>query len=128
MSPGSPDACMQEFSECLQRGDVDGAADLFSETATFVHEDGRLVRGRPAVREALAPFVSTQAKATIDIRRVILVADDLAVVYNEWRSEVPEVGRDMVPNAGVGLQLVRRQADGSWRIAFDDPNRSPQEC
>jgi ketosteroid isomerase-like protein len=62
-----------------------------------------------------------EVKITMDVVRVVRAGDDLAVLYNDWRL----VGRaaDGSPFAMThkAMEIVRRQSDGTWRFAVDDP-------
>jgi ketosteroid isomerase-like protein len=53
--------------------------------------------------------------------RVVSAGEDLALVYNDWRMSAK--GRDGKPmeRTGKAVEVVRRQADGTWRFAIDDP-------
>ena len=46
---------------------------------------------------------------------------DIAVLYNDWNLSAN--GRDgkRIERAGKAIEIVRRQADGTWLFVFDDP-------
>jgi steroid delta-isomerase len=52
----------------------------------------------------------------LDIREVI-VSGDLAVVRLVWTLTVRPAGGDAVTSREPGMDIFRKQADGSWRIA-----------
>ena len=56
-----------------------------------------------------------------NVVRVVTAGEDLALVYNEWSMSAK--GRDGKPivRTGKAVEVVRRQADGTWRFAIDDP-------
>jgi ketosteroid isomerase-like protein len=51
----------------------------------------------------------------------VVALNDIAVVYNDWTAKaVSEDGR-VRESAGKALEVVRRQPDGRWLFAIDDP-------
>jgi ketosteroid isomerase-like protein len=68
--------------------------------------------------ERLAGMRATLAN---DIKRVVPLGDDLAVVYNDWTFAGKRADGSAVHAAGKALEIMRRQPDGTWRIFFDDP-------
>ena len=65
------------------------------------------------------------SRGSLDIKEVI-VAGDLAVVRLVWRLKVTVPGAaDAVESKEPGLDVFRRQPDGSWKIiryvAYEEP-------
>jgi ketosteroid isomerase-like protein len=58
---------------------------------------------------------------TMNIRRVVRSAEDLAVVYNDWKLAAVDPNGREVTMAGKAIEVSRRQGDGSWLFAVDDP-------
>ena len=56
-----------------------------------------------------------------DVVKVMRAGDDLAVVYNDWSMTAKRADGTPLERAGKALEIVRRQADGTWRFAIDDP-------
>lgn len=123
MKLDSPEACSRQFAACTVRGDLEGVREVLDECATFVFDDGRVLRGRDAVCESLAAFIHGRPNLEITIQRVIHAGADLAVLHHAWRVVSSGHGGDSEPAAGEAIQVLRRQPDGSWRLAFDDHGR-----
>ena len=49
------------------------------------------------------------------------MGEGLALLYNDWRLTVGAEDDLSLERSGRALELVRRQADGSWRFVIDDP-------
>jgi len=79
---------------------------------------GSLNHGLPGIGEALAGFIAM--KGTLKVTRV-LEASDLALVVGvgSFTGTGPD-GKSM-KLAGHNADVLRRQADGSWRFVIDNP-------
>jgi uncharacterized protein (TIGR02246 family) len=115
----TPADVIRSFAERLNRGDVDGALELYEPEATFVPEPGTTVAGRAGIREALERFAALKPRLTGKIQAV-REGGDVALVLNRWRLEGrgPEGPVEM---SGTSADVLRRQDDGTWRVVIDDP-------
>jgi uncharacterized protein (TIGR02246 family) len=121
MSDGPrPEAVVERFSELLAQGDLDAMVELYERDATFAPQPGTEVRGRDAIRDALAAFLAVKPRMTGTIEKV-LRAGDTALVTNRWslRGTAPDGSR--VEMAATSADVLRRRSDGSWGIVIDDP-------
>jgi uncharacterized protein (TIGR02246 family) len=120
MTPRTPEDCDALFARCVNGGDLDGLVSLYEPAATLVQQDGSSATGHDAIRQALAPLVGAKATIRMNVTRVIRAGDDLAVLYNDWTGTIggPDGAVEMT---GRAMEVVRRQPDGSWRFAVDDP-------
>ena len=117
MSPAQGDkAWMERFNA----GDIDGLVALYEEDAIFVPEPGgKPLVGRDTIRDFAVNFPIKDA--IIEFRpRALLERDTDALGYSDWtiRGTGPEGPAEMEGKATV---LMRRQDDGTWLIAIDDP-------
>ena len=64
---------------------------------------------------ALRPTIHTE------VVKVVRAGDDLAIVYNDWRMSAKRADGTPIERGGQALEVVRRQPDGAWRFALDDP-------
>ena len=120
-SAATPQAAIEAFSAALLAGDMDELAGLFEPDAVVrPASGGSALLGRPAIREALAGFAAMRPSWTDDIRRVV-VAGDIAVVYNSWWWSAMGSDRLLIEREGVSCNVLRRQPSGSWAFVIHDP-------
>jgi uncharacterized protein (TIGR02246 family) len=121
MSARTPEDCDRLFAEHLNAGEVDAVAALYEPDATLALEGGNSAIGQPAIRAALATFAAMKPKLRMNVTKVLRCGADLAVLYNDWT--LTGVGPDgkSFSDAGGAIEIVRRQSDGTWRFAIDDP-------
>jgi uncharacterized protein (TIGR02246 family) len=102
---------------------MDNLAVLYEEQASLMNEDGTAIRGAVAIRNALQGFLDAlpEAKITMKVLRVARAGDDLAVLYNDWSLVGQGSGGAEVLMNHKAIEIVRRQSDGTWRFAVDDP-------
>ena len=67
----------------------------------------RLIAMRPAIRT--------------EVTKVVRTGDALAIVYNDWSLTAKGADGGAIARAGRALDVVRRQPDGTWKFAIDDP-------
>jgi len=119
MPARKPEECDTLLGEALNRGDLEGAVALYEADAVFVQEPGKVVRGHAAVRGAMQGFLAIKPKLTISVNAV--ENGDIAVLRSKW--SLSGTGPDGKPVAmsGNGIEVVRRQADGTWKFIIDNP-------
>lgn len=116
----SPRALMRAFTERVHARDLDGLAALYEPGAVFESRPGVVVRGRDAIREALAALLALGPRMVADTVQV-LEADNIALVVNEWSLTGTGPDGGEVRQGGRSADVVRRQADGSWLVLVDKP-------
>jgi uncharacterized protein (TIGR02246 family) len=120
MKAESPERVIELFAVALSRGDVDGAMALYDPEATFAPRPGEVVRGLAAIRGALERFAALKPTLSGEITKV-LAAGDVALVMNRWQLEGTQHDGSPLAMGGHSADVVRRGADGSWRVLIDDP-------
>jgi hypothetical protein len=88
-------------------GDIEGMTALFELDAVIDCGDGRLLRGREAIRSYYAEIAASGRKFAVGEQRPALVCGDLALTSTR------------LPDGDVTSEVARRQADGSWLWAID---------
>jgi uncharacterized protein (TIGR02246 family) len=116
----TPERLIRAFTDRVHAGDLDGLVALYEPGAVFEPEPGVVLRGRDAIRQALAALLAVRPTMVATVVQV-LEADDVALVVNEWTltgagPDGAEVRRD-----GRSADVVRRQPDGSWLVLVDKP-------
>jgi ketosteroid isomerase-like protein len=66
-------------------------------------------------------LLAMQARMRTEIVKVVQSGEDLAMVYNDWHMSAKRPDGEAVEASGKAIEVVRRQADGTWRFILDDP-------
>jgi uncharacterized protein (TIGR02246 family) len=120
MAPRTPEECDASFERHVNAGDLDALVALYEPNATLFAAPDQPAVGHAAIREALAPLIAAKARITMRVVRVARAGDDLAVLYNDWTGSLTAPEGTVADMAGKAIEVVRRQADGTWRFAVDD--------
>jgi uncharacterized protein (TIGR02246 family) len=115
-----PDDVVGQVGERLSRGDLEGTLALYEPDAAFAPRPGEIVAGAEAIRAALEGFVALKPRMTGEVTKVV-EAGDTALVVNRW--SLLGTAPDGAPLAmsGTSADVLRRQPDGRWLVAIDDP-------
>ncbi len=120
MSMGTPEQVLKSIVDGINAGNVDALMRLYEPEAVFATQPGSLNRGLPGVREALAGFIAMKGTLDLKVTRV-LEASDLALVATVWSFTGTGPDGKPVKLAAKSADVLRRQADGSWRLVIDNP-------
>ena len=72
------------------------------------------------VREGLAGFIAMKGNLDLEVTRVLEVGD-LALVIGVWSFAGTGPDGKLVKLAAKNVDVLRRQADGSWCFVIDNP-------
>ena len=123
MPAHKPEECDLLLIDAIQKGDLETAIALYEPNANFVVSADQLVTGQAAIRDIMQGFMA--AKATFNIESVTAVpsADgSIAVTRVKGSSTSPGPDGKPVTTPLHSVEVVRKQADGTWRFIIDDPN------
>jgi uncharacterized protein (TIGR02246 family) len=121
MAAKTPEDCDALFERHLNAGDLDSLVNLYEHDAVLVPNPGESAVGREAIRETLGGLVAAKAEIRIRVAQVLRAGDDLAMIYGDWSGNFTDPDGARVAIAGQSIEVVRRQPDGTWRFALDDP-------
>ena len=120
MPADTPEQTNQLLAQALNSGNLEAAADLYEADATFFPQPGQPVTGAAAIREALAGFIAM--KPTLNIEIVVsATTGDIALTQNKWTMKATGPDGSPMDLGGQSAEVVRRQADGSWKFVIDNP-------
>ena len=121
MPARTPGECDRLFEEHVNAGDVEAVVALYEEGGSLVQHDGGVATGHSAIRGVIARLVAMQPKLRNDVVRVVQAGEGLALLYNDWSMSARGRDGNPIERAGKAIEVVRRQADGTWRFVIDDP-------
>jgi ketosteroid isomerase-like protein len=96
--------------------DVDGLTDLYEDEAVIVGPEGERGQGLDAIRANWQALVDMGARAMTIATVYCVEQGDLALLRNDYTLDVGGM-----PITGSTAEVVRRQADGTWRYVIDNP-------
>lgn len=106
----TPEELSTLFVERANAGDAEGLALLYEPDAVLAYPPGSQTVGRPALRSLFEQMLAQAPRFTVEDALPTIYHGDLALT-----STVPS------DNTGGRVQLVRRQADGTWLRVIDRP-------
>jgi uncharacterized protein (TIGR02246 family) len=116
----SPIDTVNELSSALNRGDVETALMLYEPDAVLIAQPGRPARGSGELRAALAQFVALKPTLRTRVDNVVEVGD-LALYIGRWTLHGTDASGQAIAMGGESSDVLRKQADGRWLIAIDNP-------
>lgn len=107
------------FAAAINDKDTEALLALYEPDGVAMHLDGSSRTGATALRSMVDDLLTTIDHIEGETRKV-LVAGDVALMSANWRARVttPDGAGEA---AGTTAEVARRQPDGSWRWAIDDP-------
>ena len=116
----SPEEVHQLWGAAMNAGDLDAVMDLYEPDATAVPQPVQVATGTDAIREAMSSFLAMKPRFELRPRQV-LVTGDVALLMSEWTMQATGPDGSPVQMTATTSDVARRQADGSWRFAIDNP-------
>jgi uncharacterized protein (TIGR02246 family) len=104
----------ETLAAAFNTGDVDTVLSMYDYDGIIVPEPGKPVAGKEKFREAIKAILSVKGK--MEIKTVYcLQAGDVAVGRSEWNI----TDGNEVKVSAKGIELMKQQPDGSWKIVID---------
>jgi len=109
------------FVERFNAQNADGIIELYEPNAVILPPDApEPVTGHIAIRKVIDVFLSLKGKMENTIVRVI-EQQDIAILYSRWTVSGTETDGTSITVGGTTSDVVRRQSDGCWLFAIDNP-------
>ena len=120
MSTHNPDEVVQAFFRAFNRGDLDAVMAMYEPQASMVVRSDHIAEGRAAVREALVGFLAMKPTLMPEKYRIV-TANDLALSIIKWSLKGTGPDGQPVRMEGTSSDVMRKQPDGRWLFAIDNP-------
>jgi uncharacterized protein (TIGR02246 family) len=106
------------FTEAFNHDDSEALANLYELNGTLL-TGARTAVGRDAIREAYRHMLNRGWRMELQTLAVLTSGDSLALLHSAW-----VIDRGGTTTSGISTEVVRRQSDGTWLFALDEP-RTP---
>jgi ketosteroid isomerase-like protein len=104
-----PEDLGRYFLERANAGDVEGLVALYEPAAVLAFPSGRLSIGHDQIRRVYAELLADKPSFGPAGQQPVIRNGDLALTSTR------------LPAGGATVEVARRQPDGSWRWAIDQP-------
>ena len=102
------------LANAFNTGNVDTVMSMYDVAGIIVPESGKPVSGKEKFEEAIKGILSIKGK--MEIKTVYcLQTGNIAVGRSEWNI----TDNDEVKISAKGIEVMKQQADGSWKIIVD---------
>jgi ketosteroid isomerase-like protein len=105
-----PEDLGRMFIERANAGDVDGLVALYETEAVLAAPPGNTVTGSEAIRQVYERLLADRLTFVTEGQQPPLVNGDLALTSTR------------LPGGGATAEVARRQPDGTWLWAIDQPS------
>jgi len=116
MAATEPGQVIEQFTQFFNSGDIEGLVSLYEDGAVFIPTPGTVLSDAAGVRAGLQGFLDTKGTLTI-VSSSAVVKGDLALTHNRWRLDLA----NGEPMEHTSADVARRQPDGTWKYAIDNP-------
>lgn len=109
----------KRFAEAYNRGDIAAAVEFYTRDAKFLNPNTEIISGKKAIKEFL------EAGRAMGLRRISFKGveagcdGDLAYERGIINMDIAPEGGQAMKDKGKYLVVMKRQADGSWKVAVD---------
>jgi uncharacterized protein (TIGR02246 family) len=120
MSATTPEQVYDLLKDAFDAGDIERLMALYEADAVLVAQPGENMAGTEQVRAALEGFLALKGRLSAEMRTVVQ-AGDLALASVGWSVTGTGPDGNSITLSGVSADVLRQQADGSWRYVIDHP-------
>ena len=116
----TPAALFDAVVDSRNRGDLETYLGCYEPTATIVLQPGTVASGQDALRGFFAFFSSLKPTFTLTGRQFV-EGEEITLHLSAWTLTGTDADRKPIAWAGRTTDVLRKQKDGGWLVALDNP-------
>lgn len=120
MTSPNPHQTIKNLIEAINRSDLDTALSYYEPEAILIAQPGTICLGKDAIRTALEGFIALKPELKGQAHKIIDVGN-LALYCSRWTLIGTSYDGKRVEMSGMSSDVLRRQPDGRWLVAIDNP-------
>lgn len=116
----TPLETVELLDEAFNRRDLEAILDFYEEGATMVAEPGRLATGKPELRRAYQLILANINGIATQEKTHVIETGDIALFTSKWIFKGTALDGASMSRESFATVILRKQADGGWRIVVDN--------
>ena len=109
----------EAYEKAVANQDVDAIVALYAPDGYFLPPNSPIAKGPDAIRGVLQAYIDAGANS-LDLETTALDEQgDVVIEVGQYKLGLQPPGADPITDIGKYLQVFKRQADGSFLIAYD---------
>jgi ketosteroid isomerase-like protein len=120
MTYKTPAALFDAVVASRNRADEAAYLECYETTATLVPQPGTVVHGHEALKSFLAFFASLHPTFTV-LKREFISGDEVTLHLSSWTLTGTDPSGSSISWTGRTCDVLRKQPDGTWLVALDNP-------
>jgi uncharacterized protein (TIGR02246 family) len=121
MSVFQPEELHQQWADAFNAGDLTAALSFFEPNATLVAQPGQIVQGKEPIAQVLGGFMALKGAIKHAPGALVIRGEDVALIIANWTLNGTGPDGNPLTLTGQTADVVRKQPDGSWLLAIDNP-------
>ncbi|HEV2766525.1 MAG TPA: SgcJ/EcaC family oxidoreductase [Acidimicrobiales bacterium] len=122
MAGSTPQETDHLVEQAISGENVEALLDLFEPDAVFIDPaSGTELRGRDQIRDAVLEMLESKPRIIPGPPPTVVISGDIALVLSQWTMEAAGPDGEVFRQSGTATDVMRRQADGTWRYVIDNP-------
>jgi ketosteroid isomerase-like protein len=114
-------ATVKTMTAAFQDKDINGVMATYEPSATVVFEPGSAISDHTVLKQMFTGMAA--ANPVFDYAgHDVIVNGDLAMHIAPWSMTAVTPDGQQIQQSGLSVAVLRRQADGSWKMVIDNPH------
>lgn len=112
---------IEGMTTAFQNGQIDAVMNVYEPGAAVLFEPGKPITDEQQLRQMFTGMAAAKPVFTYAGHEVV-VSGDTAVHIAPWNMVAHGPDGKEIRQSGLSVAVLRRQADGSWKMVIDNPH------
>jgi ketosteroid isomerase-like protein len=115
-------ATIEAMTSAFHAKDIAAVMATYENAPTVLFEPGVPVTGGAPVEQMFSGMVMSDPQFTFADGHEVIVNGDIALHITPWSMTAAGPDGTSMSQTGLSVAVLRRQADGSWKMVIDNPH------